>query len=144
MAKGTKDPSGVSKSTPIPFPYWFITSSKYIFYVPSSISKMSSSGKSSLPLSPSIGFSAQKSDSALPFMVFLAIYFKSNSSNRINHLHNLPLKVGFSNRYFNGSILATIHTWNGKMICLSFCIAHTRAKHDFSMGVYLIIMESLA
>ena len=49
-----------------------------------------------------------KSNNALPLIVFLATYFKSNSANRINHLDNLPLKAGFSNRYFNGSILATI------------------------------------
>ena len=45
-----------------------------------------------------MGFSAQKSDTALPLIVFLAIYFKSNFANRINHLDNLPLKAGFSNR----------------------------------------------
>ena len=47
---------------------------------------------------------------------FLAIYFKSNSANKINHLDNLPFKVGFSKRYFNGSILATTHIWKGKMM----------------------------
>ena len=99
---------------------------------------MPSSGKSSLSPSPFIGFSAQKSDVMLPLKVFLATYFKSNSTNRINYLDNLPLKSGFSNRYFNGSILATIHNWNGRMICLNFCIVHTRIKHDFSMGVYLV------
>ena len=86
-----------------------------------------------------MGFSAQKSDTALHLMVFLATYFKSNSTNRINYLDNLPLKVGFSNKYFNGSILATTHIWNGRMMCLIFCPAHMRAKHDFSMGVYLVL-----
>ena len=84
------------------------------------------------------GILGTKSDTALPLIVFLAIYFKSNSANRINHLHNLPLKAGFSNGYFNGSILDIIHTWKGTMMYLNFCTAHTRAKHDFSMGVYLI------
>ena len=33
-AKGMWDPLGVIKSTPIPFPYWFIAPSKYIFHAP--------------------------------------------------------------------------------------------------------------
>ena len=85
-----------------------------------------------------MGFSAQKFDMAQPLMVFLAIYFRSNSTKRINHLDNLPLNAGFSNGYFRGSILATIHTWNGRMTCLSFYTAHTNAKEDFSLGVYLV------
>ena len=44
------------------------------------------------------GILGTKSDTALPLIVFLAIYFKSNFANRINHLDNLPLKAGFSNR----------------------------------------------
>lgn len=70
-------------------------------------------------------------------MVFLAIYLKLNLANKINHLDNLPLKAGFSNKYSKGSILATIHTWNGRMLCLNFCTTHTKAKQDFSMDVYL-------
>ena len=54
------------KSTPFPFPYWFTAPSKYIFHAPSSMSKISSSRKSSLPSSPSTGFLAQKSDNT-PF-----------------------------------------------------------------------------
>ena len=131
------DSLGLIKSTSIPFPYWFMAPSKYIFHACSSISKISSSRKSSLPSSP-FGFSAQKSDTILPLMVFLATYFKSNSSSRINHLDSFPLKAGFSNKYFNGSNLATTHIWKGRIMCLNFCTAHTRAKHNFSMGVYLI------
>ena len=29
-------------------------------------------------------------------------------------------------------------SWKGRMICLNFCTTHTRAKRDFSMGVYLV------
>ena len=104
-AKDTWDPSGVTKSTPIPFPYWFTAPSKYIFHAPSSIPQISSSRKSSFPSSPFMGFSAQKTNTALPLIVFLFTYLKSNSDNRINHLNNHPLKASFSNRYFNGSIL---------------------------------------
>ena len=85
-----------------------------------------------------MGFSAKKSNITLPLIVFLATYFKLNSANRINHVDNLPFKADFSNRYFNGSILVTIHIWNGRMMCLNFYTAHTSAKHDFSMGVYLV------
>ena len=139
MAKGMWDPSKAIKSTPIPFLYWFTARSKYIFDAPSLMSKISSSGKSFFPFSLSMGFSAQKSYTTLPLMVILAIYFKSNFANRINHLDNLPLRAGFSNRNFNGSILAYIHTWKGgRTMCLSFCTAYTRVKHDFSMGVYLV------
>ena len=81
-------------------------------------------------LPPSIGFSAQKSDMILPLIVFLATYFRSNSTNRINHLDSLPLKVVFSNKYFNGSIQATTHIWKGRIMCLDFSMTHTRAKHD--------------
>ena len=94
-AKGMWEPSGVIKSFPIPFPYWFTAPSKHIFHSPSSMSKISSSKKYSLPSFPFIGFLTQKSDMALPLMVFLANYFKSNSTNRINHLDSLPLKEGF-------------------------------------------------
>ena len=138
IAKGIWDPSGVTKSISIPFPYWLTAPSKYIFHVLNLTSKLSSSGKSSLPSSPSIGFSTQKSNTTPPLIVFLATYFKSNYANKINHLDNLPLKAGFSKRYFNGSILATTHIWKGKMICLNLCMAQTSAKHDFSMGVYLV------
>ena len=103
IAKGMWDPSGVIKSIPIPFPYWFMALSKYIFHVSNSTSKMSSSWKSSLPSSPSIGFLAQKFNMTLLLIVFLATYFKSNFVNKINHLDNLPLKVGSSKIYFNGS-----------------------------------------
>ena len=136
--KGMWDPSRVIKSTPIPFLYWFITPSKYISHALSSISKISSSEKSSLPSSPSMGFSTQKSNTILPLMVFLATYFKLNSTSRINHINSLPLKAGFSSNYFNGSIRATTHIWKGKIMCLNFCTAYTRAKRDFSMGVYLV------
>ena len=110
---------------------------KYSYPIPILVhsSKMSSSGKSSFPSSPSIGFSAQKLDTVLPLIIFLATYFKSNSANRINHLYSLPLKAGFSNKYFNGAIMATTHTWNDRMMCLNFCTAHTSTKHDFSTGV---------
>ena len=85
-----------------------------------------------------MGFLAQNFDTVLHLMVFLATYFKLNSAKRINHLDNLPLKAGFLNWYFNGSILATIHFWNGRMMCLSFYTAYMRVKHDFSIGVYLV------
>ena len=71
-------------------------------------------------------------------MVFLAAYFKSNPASKINHLDSLSLKVGFLNKYFNESIQATTYIWKGRIMCLNFCTAHTRAKHDFSMGVYLV------
>ena len=100
---------------------------------------MSSSRKSYLPFSPSIGFLAQKFDTMLHLIVFVATYFKSNSVNKINHLDNLPLKAGFSKRYFNGSIIATTHIWKGMMICLNFCTAQTSAKYYFSMEVYLLL-----
>ena len=112
--------------------------SKYIFHAPSSISKISTSRKAYLPSSPSTGFLAQKSDTILSLMVFLVTYFKLNSTSRINHLDSLPLKVGFSNKYFNGFIMATTHNWKGRIMCLYFCMAHIRAKHDFSIGVYLV------
>ena len=137
-ATGIWDHSGVIKSTPIPFPYWFTAPSKYIFHAPNSISKISSFRKSSLPSSPSTGFSAQKSDTILPLIVLLATHFKSNSARRINYLDSVPLKASFSNKYFNGSIRATTHIWKGRMIYLNFCTAHMRAKHDFSIGVYLV------
>ena len=139
IAKGMWDPSGVIESIPISFLYWFTALSKYIFHVPNSTSNMSSSEKSSLPSFPFIGFSAQKSYTTLPLIIFLAIYYKSNSANKINHLDNLPFKVGFSKRYFNGSILATTHIWKGKMICLNFCTAQASAKHEFSLGVYQVL-----
>ena len=85
-----------------------------------------------------MGFSAQKFDMTLPLIVFLATYFKSNSFNKINHLDNLPLKSGFSNKYFKGSIMAIIYTWKGRMMCRNFCTGHTSAKYDFSIGVYLV------
>ena len=113
------------------------SSVKVHFHALNSTPKMSSFGKSS-PSSPSIGFLTQKSDTIFPLLVFLATYFKSNYASKINHLDNLPLKVGFSKRYFNGSILATTHIWKDKTICLNFYIAQTSAKHDFSMGVYLV------
>ena len=135
-AKGMWDPSRVIKSTPILFPYWFIAPSKYVFHAPSLMSKMSLSRKSSLPSSPSTEFSTQKSDTILPLIAFLTIYFKSNSTNKFNHLDSLPLKTGFSNKYFN--ILAITHIWKGRIMCLNFYMAHMRAKHDFSIGVYLV------
>ena len=137
IAKGKWDPLRVIRSTYIPFLYSFTAPSKYIFHALSSMSKMSSFEKSSLPYSPSTGFSTQKSNMTLPLIVFLAIYFKLNSTNRINHLDSLPLKVGFSNNYFNGSILAATYIWKGRIMCLNFCMNHMRAKHDFSMCVYL-------
>ena len=139
IAKGMWDPSGVIKSIPIPFPYWFVALSNYIFHVPNSTLKMSLSKNSSLPSSLFIGFLAQKADMTLPLIALLATYFKSNSASKVNHLDNLPLKVRFSKRYFNGSILATTHIWKGTMICLNFCTAQTSAKHDFSVGVYLVL-----
>jgi len=105
---------------------------------PNSTSKMSSFGKSSLPSSPSIGFSAQKFDTILPLIVFLATYFKSNFANKVNHLENLPLKASFSKRYFNGSILTTTYIWKSKTICLNFYTAQTSAKNEFSIGMYLV------
>ena len=81
----------------------------------------------------------------LPLMVFLATYFKSNFANRINHLDSLPLNAGLSNKYFNGSIRSTTYIWKGRIMCLNFYTTHTRAKHDFSIGVSsLIILESFA
>ena len=121
-----------------PIPYWFTASSKYIFHALSSIPKISSSGKSSLPSSPSTGFLAQKSNMMLPLIVFLSTYFRSNLANRINYLDSLPLNAGFSNKYFNGSILAITHVWKGRIMCLKFCTAHTRAKRNSSIGVYLV------
>ena len=56
------------------------------------------------------GSQHKKSDSALPLVVFLATYYRSNSANEINHLDNLLLKASFSNKYFKRSILVTIHT----------------------------------
>ena len=81
----------------------------------------------------------------LLLMVFLATYFKLNSTNRINYLDNLPPKADFLKKYFNGSIRATTLIWKGRIMCLNLFTAHTRAKHDFSIGVCsLIIMEPLA
>ena len=91
-----------------------------------------------------MGFFAQKSDTTLPLIVFLATYFKSNSADKINHLDNLPLKAGFLKRYFNESILATTHIWIGKTMCRYFYTAQTSAKHYFSMGVYLVSSTSCA
>ena len=99
---GMCDPSRIIKNTPIPFPYRFTAPSKYIFHASSSMFNISSFGKSSLPPSHSTGFSAQKFDMALPLIVFLAAYSKSNLANRISHLDNLLIKVGFSNKYFRG------------------------------------------
>ena len=138
IAKGMWDPSGVIMNTPIPLPYQFTAPLKNIFHAPSSMSKISLSRKSSLPSSPSTGFSTQKFDTTLPLIVFLTAYFKSNYTNKINHLDILSLKAGYSNRYFNRSILATIHIWKGRIMCLNFCSGHMSAKHDFSMGVYLV------
>lgn len=131
------DTSRIIKNTPIPFLYRFTAPLKYIFHASSSMFNISLFVKSSLPPSYSTGFSAQKSDMTLSLIVFPAAYFKSNSANRISHLDNLPIKAGFSKKYFRGSILATIHTWKGRITCLNFYMAHTRAKKDFSIGVYL-------
>ena len=87
---------------------------------------------------PLYGILGTKSDVTLPLIVFLATYFKSNSTNKISHLNNLPLKASFSKRYFSGSIFATTHIWKGKMICLNFYAVQTSAKHEFSIEVYLV------
>ena len=138
ITKGTWDPSGGDQKYSYPIPYWLTAPSKYNFHALNSISKISSSGKSSFPSSHTMGFLAQKFDTTLLLIIFLATYFKSNSANNIDHLNNLSLKAGFSKRYFNGSILATTQIWNGRMMCLNFYMAHMSAKHDFFIGVYLV------
>ena len=77
-----------------------------------------------------------------PCFVTSAVCFVRDTKQifqQINHLDSLPLKVGISKKYFNGPILTTTHIWKGKIMCLNFCMVHMRAKHDFSIGVYLVL-----
>ena len=121
-----------------PIPILVHDPSKYIFLVPSSMSKISSSGKSSLPSFPSMGFSAQISYVTLTLIVFLATYFNQTSligsTISIIFHSNWVSQIGTSMGPFQ---LLSISK-NGRMMCLNFYTSHISAKHEFSMGVYLV------
>src|SRR2546425_243064 len=104
-------PLGVSNTTPAPAPYLLADPSKNSFQTSSSITAKCSSGKANSHSSvSSTGFSAKKSATTRPFTVFFVTNSMSNSDNRINHLDNLPAKVGVLYKYCIGSILETIIT----------------------------------